>query len=78
MDAGRKVWTLPDGILREIVWWRPPKSTDFRLPLVRNQQVTSSSLVAGSSFSVEKQAISLVRGDGSESVTANLTATGKR
>jgi len=53
MDAGRKVWTLPDGILREIVYWRSPKSTDFRLPVVRNQQVIGSSPLAGSSLPSE-------------------------
>ena len=50
MDAGRKCWTPLDGIIREIVWQRPAESTDFRLPMVRSQQVTRSSRVAGSRF----------------------------
>ena len=29
-----------DGIIREIVWQRPAESTNFRLPMVRNQQVS--------------------------------------
>jgi hypothetical protein len=54
MDAGRKWWTLVDGFIREIIQRRPPKSIDFRLPLVRNQQVRGSSPRAGSRISQHK------------------------
>jgi len=48
MDAERKRWMPPDKFIREIIQYRPSKSTDFRLPTVRNQQVTGSSRVVGS------------------------------
>jgi hypothetical protein len=48
MDAGRKCWTLVEGILKEIIQWRPRESTDFRLLRIRNQQVIGSSPIAGS------------------------------
>ena len=48
MDAWRKCWTSLDEIIREIIQWHPRMSIDFRLPTVRNQQVTRSSRVAGS------------------------------
>jgi hypothetical protein len=39
-----------DRIIREIVRWRPSASTDFRLPMFRNQQVVGLSPTAGSRF----------------------------
>ena len=41
-----------DGIIRVTIQSHLAKSTDFRLPTVRNQQVTRSSRVAGSKFLV--------------------------
>ena len=48
IDVGRKWWTLVDGFIRGIIQRRPPLSIDFRLPLVRNQQVIGSSPIDGS------------------------------
>jgi hypothetical protein len=48
LDAWRKSWTPLDEIIRKNIHGRPSESTDFRLPTVRNQQVISSSLIAGS------------------------------
>ena len=50
MDSGRKRWTPTDGTLKEIIHLYPPKSTHFRLPTIRNQQVVRSIRIAGSSF----------------------------
>jgi hypothetical protein len=50
MDAGESQWTLRDGILNKSLRSRPTESTPFAVPTLRNQQVTRSSRVAGSSF----------------------------
>jgi len=51
MDAGESGRTPADGIIRESIRWRPPASTGFRLPLLRNRQVVGSSPTAGSNSS---------------------------
>jgi hypothetical protein len=50
MDAGRKWWTPMDKNIRNLVHRRTLRSSDFRLPTVRNRQVIGSSPIAGSSF----------------------------
>jgi hypothetical protein len=48
LDAWRKRWTRVDGFPSKSVQSHPPRSTDFRLPTVRNQQVIGSNPRAGS------------------------------